>query len=144
MSDGLRGRRSRRTDDGRRDERRKTDTTDTVSPLTALGRFGRLGAKRKGFQVWRGESGQSLNSSASADTLLTEGFLEAGGSSDCLKKDWRKPAAVLLRLAILFGLSAIIRETVLPLHINIHQSINLDITSPKVLSLPTDLERVSP
>ena len=100
--------------------------------------------QQKGFQVWRGESGQSLNSSASADTLLTEDFLEVGGSSDCLKKGWRKPAAVLLRLAILFGLSAIIRETVLPLHINIHQSINLDITSPKVLSLPTDLEAVSP
>ena len=70
---------------------------DTVSPLTALGRFGRLGAKRKGFQVWRGSSGQSLNTSAIADTLLTEAFLEAGGSSDCLKKVWRTPAAVLLR-----------------------------------------------
>ena len=69
----------------------------TVSPLTALGRFGRLGAKRKGFQVWRGSSGQSLNTSAIADTLLTEDFLEAGGSSDCLKKVCRKPAAVLLR-----------------------------------------------
>ena len=46
-----------------------------------------------------------------ADTLLTEDFLEAGGSSDCLKKGWRKPAAVPLRLAILFGLSAIIGET---------------------------------
>ena len=69
----------------------------TVSPLTALGRFGRLGAKRKGFQVWKGSSGQSLNTSAIADTLLTEDFLEAGGSSDCLKKVWRKPAAVLLR-----------------------------------------------
>ena len=34
------------------------EVEDTVSPLTALGRFGRLGAKRKGFQVWRGESGQ--------------------------------------------------------------------------------------
>ena len=44
-ADELRGRRSRRADDGRRDERRKTDTTDTVSPLTALGGFGRLGAK---------------------------------------------------------------------------------------------------
>ena len=58
--------------------------------------------QRKGFQVWRGSSGQSLNTSAIADTLLTEGFLEAGGSSDCLKKDWRKPAAPLLRLAISF------------------------------------------
>ena len=44
-ADELRGRRSRRADDGRRDERRKTDTTDSVSPLTALGGFGRLGAK---------------------------------------------------------------------------------------------------
>ena len=26
--------------------------------LPALGRFGRLGAQRKGFQVWRGRSGQ--------------------------------------------------------------------------------------
>ena len=43
-----------------------------------------------------------IKTSASADTLLTEDFLEAGGSSDCLKKDWRKPAAVLLRLAISF------------------------------------------
>ena len=52
---------------------------------------------RRGFQVWRGSSGQSLNTSAMADTLLTEDFLEAGGSSDRLKKVWRKPAAVLLR-----------------------------------------------
>ena len=58
--------------------------------------------QRKGFQVWRGESGQLLKTSASADTLLTEEFLEAGGSSDCLKKGWRKPAAALLRLAISF------------------------------------------
>ena len=58
--------------------------------------------QRKGFQVWRGESGQLLKTSASADTLLTEEFLEAGGSSDCLKKGWRKPAAVPLRLAISF------------------------------------------
>ena len=49
---------------------------------------------RRGFQVWRGSSGQSLNTSAIADTLLTKDFLEAGGSSDCLKKVWRKPAAV--------------------------------------------------
>ena len=34
------------------------EVEDTVSPLTALGRFGRLGAKRKGFQGWRGKSGQ--------------------------------------------------------------------------------------
>ena len=52
-----------------------------------------------------------IKTSASADTLLTEDFLEAGGSSDCLKKGWRKPTALLLRLAILFGLSAIIGET---------------------------------
>ena len=51
---------------------------------------------------------------------------------------------MLLRLAILFGLSAIIRETFLTLLTNVHQSINLDIASPKVLSLPTDLEAVSP
>ena len=59
-------------------------------------------------------------------------------------KDWRRPAAVLLRLAIPFGLSAIIRETFLTLLTNVHQSINLDIASPKVMSLPTDLEAVSP
>ena len=57
---------------------------------------------------------------APADTLLTVGFLEAGGSSDCLKKDWRKPAAVLLRLAILFGLSALIGETFVALLTNGH------------------------
>ena len=61
-----------------------------------------------------------IKTSASADTLLTEDFLEAGGSSDCLKKGWRKPAAVPLRLAILFGLSAIIKETFLPLLTNVH------------------------
>jgi len=60
------------------------------------------------------------------------------------KRLYGKPAAVLLRLAILFGLSALIRETSLPLLTNVQQSINLDITSPKVLSLLTDLERVSP
>ena len=46
-------------------ERMRSGANHTVSPLgakrptlPALGRFGRLGAKRKGFQVWRGESGQ--------------------------------------------------------------------------------------
>ncbi len=41
------------------------EVEDTVSPLgakrstlPALGRVGRLGAKRKVFQFWRGESGQ--------------------------------------------------------------------------------------
>ena len=59
-------------------------------------------------------------------------------------KDWRRPAAVLLRLAILFGLSAIIRETFVALLTDCHQSISLDVPTPKVLSLPTDLEAVSP
>ena len=59
-------------------------------------------------------------------------------------KDWRRPAAVLLRLAILFGLSAIIRETFLTLLTNVHQSINLDIALPKVLSPSTVLEAGSP
>ena len=63
----------------------------------ALDRPRKIWKTRRGFQVWRGSSGQSLNTSAIADTLLTEDFLEAGGSSDCLKKVWRKPAAVLLR-----------------------------------------------
>ena len=66
---------------------------DTVSPLTALGRFGRL---VEAFNS--GEDQEAIiNTSAIADTLLTEDFLEAGGSSDCLKKVWRKPAAALLR-----------------------------------------------
>ena len=51
---------------------------------------------------------------------------------------------MLLRLAILFGLSAIIRETFVALLTDSHQSISLDIPTPKVLSLPTDLEAVSP
>ena len=63
----------------------------------ALDRPRKIWKTRRGFQFWRGSSGQSLNTSAIADTLLTEDFLEAGGSSDCLKKVWRKPAAVLLR-----------------------------------------------
>ena len=33
-----------------------------------------------------------LTTSALADTLPTEGFLEAGDLLDCLKKDWRRPA----------------------------------------------------
>ena len=51
---------------------------------------------------------------------------------------------MLLRLAILFGLSAIIRETFVALLTDSHQSISLDVPTPKVLSLLTDLERVSP
>ena len=51
---------------------------------------------------------------------------------------------MLLRLAILFGLSAIIGETFVALLTDSHQSISLDIPTPKVLSLPTDLEAVSP
>ena len=47
------------------EERMRNGANHTVSPLgakrptlPALGRFGRLGAQRKGFQVWRGRSGQ--------------------------------------------------------------------------------------
>ena len=35
-------------------------------------------------------------------------------------KDWRRPAAPLLRLAIPFGLSAIKEETNTPFHTDIH------------------------
>ena len=51
---------------------------------------------------------------------------------------------MLLRLAILFGLSALIGEIFVALLTKGHQSISLDVPTPKVLSLPTDLEAVSP
>ena len=39
----------------------------------------------------------SIDNIGNADTLPSEGFLEAGDLLDCLKKDWRRPAAPLLR-----------------------------------------------
>ena len=43
-------------------------------------------------------------------------------------KDWRRPAAALLRLAISFGLSALEEETNVPLPTDIRQRNTLDIT----------------
>ena len=100
--------------------------------------------QRKGFQVWRGGSGQSLNSSAIADTLLSgKAFLLTELAEEEVKT-LRKARPIGLRLAILFGLSAIIGETSVALLTDIHQSISLGIPSPKVLGFPTDLEAVSP
>ena len=59
-------------------------------------------------------------------------------------KDWRRPAAVLLRLAILFRTFGPQRSDILPKHIEVEKSIDIPHTTPKVLSLPTDLEAVSP
>ena len=59
-------------------------------------------------------------------------------------KDWRRPAAVLLRLAIPFGLSAVIRVTAITLLPDVHQRNDLDIRTPKVLSPSTGLEAGSP
>ena len=58
-------------------------------------------------------------------------------------KDWRRPAAVPLRLAILFGLSAIIGDTATTLSIDIRKRDDIDLPTPKVLGFPTDLEAVS-
>lgn len=83
----------------RRDDCKKADTEDTVSPL---GREAdQSGRHRKSWKTWSKAERLSIlerkrrpiiNTSAIADTLPAEGFLEAGGLSDCLKKDWRRPA----------------------------------------------------
>ena len=51
-----------------------------------------------------------LNSSAEPIPCLRKAFLLTELAKEVIK-DWRRPAAVLLRLAILFGLSALIGET---------------------------------
>ena len=59
-------------------------------------------------------------------------------------KDWRRPAAAPLRLAIhlwTFGLQI---SDDLPKHFEVEKSYDIPHTTPKVLSLPTDLEAVSP
>ena len=80
---------------------------------------------------------------AIADTLPAEGFLLRELAEE-EEKTLRKPAAVLLRLAISFGLSAIIRETSFHLPTDIHSKWRRSYCSPKVLGFPTDLESASP
>jgi len=87
--------------------------------LTALGRVGRLGAESEfrrnvdaaeRLSILERIKRSIIKLIGSADTLPTEGFLEVKNLFADLKKDWRRPAAVLLRLAIPFGLSALKKE----------------------------------
>ena len=85
----------------RRDDWKKADMEDTVSPCTPsedledLERNRRndsdVGATERLSSLER-KKRAVLTTSAIADTLPTEGFLEAGDLLDCLKKDWRRPA----------------------------------------------------
>ena len=59
-------------------------------------------------------------------------------------KDWRRPAAVLLRLAIYFGLSALEEEQTFLYLLTFIRRTHPTHPSPKVLGFPTDLEAVSP
>ena len=59
-------------------------------------------------------------------------------------KDWRRPAAVLLRLAIPFGLSALEDEQTFSYILTFIRRTRPTHSSPKVLGFPTDLEAVSP
>ena len=59
-------------------------------------------------------------------------------------KAWRRPAAVLLRLAIYLWTFGPQRSDNLPKHIEVEKRIDIPYYTPKVLSLPTDLEAVSP
>ncbi|MBO5419580.1 MAG: hypothetical protein J6A22_05795 [Bacteroidales bacterium] len=55
----------------------------------------------KAFKSGEEEAG-SIKLIGRADTLPAEGFLDVKDLSADMKKDWRRPAAVLLRLAIPF------------------------------------------
>ena len=55
-----------------------------------------------------------------------EGFLEVKNWFADLKKDWRRPAAVLLRLAILFWTFGPDRRDAFPLLTDVHQRNALD------------------
>ena len=79
--------------------------------MAALGRFGRLVEAFKSGE----EEAAIINTSAIADTLHSEDFLEVEDLSEGLKKGCRGPAALLLRLAISFRLSAFFRVTSLHL-----------------------------
>ena len=48
-------------------------------------------SSKKTFKSGEEKAG-SIDNIGKADTLPTEGFLEAGDLFDCLKKDWRRPA----------------------------------------------------
>ena len=84
----------------------------------AFGRPRKIWKTHRGFQFWR-EGGGLIKLIGVADTLPTEDFLEVEDLSEGLKKVWRRPAAPLLRLAIIFGLSAQIKETPFLHHIDI-------------------------
>ena len=80
-------------------QRQRNGINHTVSPLgreadqpcpPAEDLKGFLGSK-KTFKSGEEKAG-SIDNIGNADTLPTEGFLEAGDLFDCLKKDWRRPA----------------------------------------------------
>ena len=85
------------------------------------------------------EEAGNIKNIGRADTLPTEGFLEAGDLFDCLKKDWRRPAALLLRLAILFRTFGHRKRDIFPLHTDINQSDALDIPHAESPGLPDGL-----
>ena len=78
------------------DERKEADASDTVSPCPPAEDLKDFLGSKKTFKSGE-EKRAVLITSALADTLPPEDFLEAGDLLDCLKKNWRKPAAPLLR-----------------------------------------------
>ena len=98
--------------------------------MAALGRFGRL------VEAFNSGEDQAaiINTSAIADTLHSEDFLEVEDLSEGLKKGCRGPAASLLRLAIFFRLSAFFRE------ISLHLPTDFVSTSRTLAYLAESLE----
>ncbi|MBR5014843.1 MAG: hypothetical protein IKY16_09635, partial [Bacteroidales bacterium] len=75
-------------------------------------------SSKKTFKSGEEKAG-SIDNIGIADTLPTEGFLDVKDLSADMKKDWRRPAAVLLRLAIPFRTFGPQRSDDLPKHIEV-------------------------
>ena len=107
--------------------------------MTALGRFGRLAAIAESLSSLRRIKRASHKNIGDSRYLAIGGLLRLTELAKEVVKDWRGPAAPLLRLAMPFRLSAPIRVTSLPLPTDIRQSINLDIIIAESLELPDGL-----
>ena len=72
-------------------QRQRNGINHTVSPCPPAEDLKDFLGSKKTFKSGEEKAG-SIDNIGNADTLPSEGFLEAGDLLDCLKKDWRRPA----------------------------------------------------
>ena len=72
-------------------QRQRNGINHTVSPCPPAEDLKDFLSSKKTFKSGEEKAG-SIDNIGNADTLPSEGFLEAGDLLDCLKKDWRRPA----------------------------------------------------